>query len=115
MYHKQYIHSFIICWVITMHCYSKLAANEYKLYHKSLANITLCSSSNYGSPISRNLARFYFALRDLISRDSGYEFREIKKGVKCAILIDKFSIYNININKFAMFFLSPNISDMQNF
>ena len=47
MYHKHtYIHSFIICWVITMHCYSKLAANEYKLYHKSLANITLCSSSN---------------------------------------------------------------------
>ena len=45
MYHK---HSFIhyLLGHYNAHCYSKLAANEYKLYHKSLANITLCSSSN---------------------------------------------------------------------
>ena len=74
----------------------------------------------YGSPISRDLARFNSSLRDWISRDFGCEICEIKKGSKVPILVDKFSIFNqklqLKIEIYLLwFFISPNLTYMQDY
>ena len=66
---------------------------------------------DYGSPISRDLTRLDFSLRDWISRDFGCEICEIKKGSKVPILVEKFSIFNqklqIKMEKILLRFLYP--------
>ena len=68
----------------------------------------------YGSPISRDLARFDSSLRDLISRDFGCKICEITKWSKLNILVENFGTFNQKLLVkmeiiLLWFFISPKI------